>query len=30
VEGFRESYFAVTVERRVKHPAAAAICERAL
>ncbi|HEX4384989.1 MAG TPA: transcriptional activator NhaR [Myxococcales bacterium] len=30
VTGFRESYFAITVERRVKHPAAMAICDAQL
>jgi LysR family transcriptional activator of nhaA len=29
VDGARESYFAVTVERRLRHPAVVAICERA-
>jgi LysR family transcriptional activator of nhaA len=29
VDGTRESYFAITVERRIRHPAVVAICERA-
>jgi LysR family transcriptional activator of nhaA len=29
VDGARESYFAVTVERRIRHAAVVAICERA-